>query len=331
MEPCKLGFGPMSRESIRALATYSKTHDVPLMVIASRNQVDCAEVGGGYVGDFTTQTFADYVRSLGAPRLQLCRDHSGPYLHKDDAGLSLDEAMARTVESLKADIDAGFDLLHIDASACGIDEKRVAAHLFESAIDYAGDRPVEFEYGSEDNVGIAASVKTFKRDVEFALRYVKPRFVVGQTGSLVRSVHQRGKFAPDRVRDLVRVAEEHGVGLKEHNADYLTKDEIAQRWELGVAALNIAPELGVRQTQTVRSLAIKHGLLRDWNDFGDAVIASGRANKWRAENKSDHVLAGGHYLYTSNAYQTLIGDLAKECEVDDEIQKALLAVIARYH
>jgi len=35
----KLGFGPMSREVISSLATYSSEKNEPLMIIASRNQL----------------------------------------------------------------------------------------------------------------------------------------------------------------------------------------------------------------------------------------------------------------------------------------------------
>ena len=40
----RLGFGPMSREVIEILCNYSHNNKKPLMIIASRNQVD-AESG----------------------------------------------------------------------------------------------------------------------------------------------------------------------------------------------------------------------------------------------------------------------------------------------
>ena len=60
----KLGFGPMSREVISSLATYSTDKNEPLMVIASRNQIDAES---GYV--MTTPELRKLLKQLPTDKL----------------------------------------------------------------------------------------------------------------------------------------------------------------------------------------------------------------------------------------------------------------------
>ena len=50
----KLGIGPMSKEVINCLSLFSK-NKIQVILIASRNQIDIKEFGGGYVGNFDTK------------------------------------------------------------------------------------------------------------------------------------------------------------------------------------------------------------------------------------------------------------------------------------
>ena len=44
-----LGVGPMSLNCVDVTLELSKQYEIPLMLIASRRQIDSAEFGGGYV------------------------------------------------------------------------------------------------------------------------------------------------------------------------------------------------------------------------------------------------------------------------------------------
>lgn len=57
----RLGIGPMSLEVIDAVIEYARKKTFPIMLIASRNQIECDELGGGYVNNFTTSEFARYI------------------------------------------------------------------------------------------------------------------------------------------------------------------------------------------------------------------------------------------------------------------------------
>lgn len=58
-----LGVGPMSVNCVDASIELSNDFDIPLMLIASRRQIDSEEFNGGYVNNWTTHEFANYVRS----------------------------------------------------------------------------------------------------------------------------------------------------------------------------------------------------------------------------------------------------------------------------
>ena len=116
-----LGIGPMSRNLLRASLELAKEKDFPLILIASRNQVDSYDLGGGYVCSFdqanfvnTTKAIADEIGFNGL--CYFCRDHGGPWQRdkeRNDA-LPTDEAMEIAKKSYIDDMVNGFDLLHID-------------------------------------------------------------------------------------------------------------------------------------------------------------------------------------------------------------------------
>ena len=58
-----LGVGPMSLNCIDAVCEISNGYSIPLMLIASRRQIDSKNIGGGYVNNWNTEEFASYVKS----------------------------------------------------------------------------------------------------------------------------------------------------------------------------------------------------------------------------------------------------------------------------
>ncbi len=325
-----LGFGPMSRESITALAQWTNENDHPLMLIASRNQIESQHLGGGYV--MNTSALGKFVADLDAPKLMLCRDHCGPYLAKHEKGLPLAEALERTKFSLSEDIDSGFRLIHIDASACPRDEREVAEQLIQHCDQYSKEAGVtlEYEYGSEDNVGVAVSAEKFEQDLMFITHLISPRYVVGQTGSLVLKDKQAGTFNVEQAKMLVALADQFGTKLKEHNCDYLTREEIALRRDAKVGALNIAPELGVVQTQVTLDLATSNGLYEEAEAFRMHVIQGNNWHKWKAVTREEMVNSAGHYHFNDAIYHDLLSRLAEKCDVNGHIISAIKAIVDRY-
>ena len=75
----------MSKNCIDASIEISNEHNVPLMLIASRRQIDSNESGGGYVNNWTTEKFSEYVKTHDKNKnIVLCRDHGGPWQNDKD-------------------------------------------------------------------------------------------------------------------------------------------------------------------------------------------------------------------------------------------------------
>ena len=72
-----LGVGPMSKNCIDACCEIA-TKKIPLMLIASRRQIDSKEFNGGYVQNWTTDEYSKYIQKRNK-NLILCRDHGGPW------------------------------------------------------------------------------------------------------------------------------------------------------------------------------------------------------------------------------------------------------------
>ena len=57
-----LGVGPMSLNVVDSSIELSNFYNIPIMLIASRRQIDIKELGSGYVEGWSTKQFADYVK-----------------------------------------------------------------------------------------------------------------------------------------------------------------------------------------------------------------------------------------------------------------------------
>jgi len=97
-----LGIGPMSPMLLRATLELSKEQDFPVLFIASRNQVDMDEFGGGYVSGWDQKRFVKAIHDM-AKKIDydgqyfICRDHGGPWQRDEErrARLPEKEAMER--------------------------------------------------------------------------------------------------------------------------------------------------------------------------------------------------------------------------------------------
>ena len=56
-----LGVGPMSLNIVDATIELSDEYDVPIILIASRRQIDSSEFNGGYVNNWSTGAYSGYV------------------------------------------------------------------------------------------------------------------------------------------------------------------------------------------------------------------------------------------------------------------------------
>ena len=300
----KLGVGPMSPEVVEICLEYSKVYDFPIMIIASRNQVDA---NSGY--SFTTKNLVDFIKSninYDPKRILICRDHCGPYYGDIDNELSVEDALKNCINTIESDIMNGFNLIHVDISRVLKEEKYTIAHqLINHILKLNPDMMLEF--GSEDNLSVEENNNQIQLDVEFSRLYSDNiKFVVGRTGSLTKH-KQVGHFdVTDNIK-LAEIIHKNSFLFKEHNADYLTKKDIVLRKQAGVDSLNIAPQLGAIHTNVLTTLGKEFE--NEFNTFKKYVIEKEVWKKWITSEVTDDeskLLVSGHYfLNTIEAKQLL--------------------------
>jgi len=342
-----LGVGPMSGNCVDAAIELSNTYESPLMLIASRRQIDSEEFGGGYVENWTTREYADYVIDRDKKgKILLARDHGGPWQSESEKkqNMSLRNAMESAKKSYESDIDAGFQIIHIDPS---IDIHGTPTRdeildriyeLYEYCWNYAqrSGKEIIFEVGTDEQSG---STNT-QEELDFTLKRInlfcdknrlpKPSFVVVQTGTRVMEMRNVGSFdtplrvkgelpAEIQVRKMVQVCNENGIFLKEHNADYLSDEALYWHPRLGIHAANVAPEFGVAESKALVQCLEENSLNDISDEFLELAFASRKWEKWmiKGSNASDRdrALIAGHYIFASSECQEIKRKAQQELSV----------------
>jgi hypothetical protein len=324
-----LGAGPMSKTTVNVVIDLSQKFDLPIAMIPSRRQIECDALGGGYVFNWTTEEFSDYVKFYDKKEnVILARDHCGPWqsekLGLDGLKPSLEAEMEEVKISLKSDISSGFDMIHIDPSLGlenNLNSDQVRETIF-TMIEYCESIKVNdliYEIGTEEQYYSAANVDSSEIELKKILlgledkKLPKPKFYVAQTGTKVKELRNVGNFdneldakgilpASYQLPKVLGICEKYGVWLKEHNADYLSDVGLAWHRRFGIHAANIAPEFGVVETSNLIKLAkqIKAEDLVD--NLIEIVNLKGKWKKWMLENSKateyEKMLIAGHYHFS---------------------------------
>ena len=328
-----LGVGPMSKVVTTAAVELANEFRSPVALIPSRRQVDAQSFGGGYVENWDTETFANYVRSIDRGGFAfLSRDHSGPWQGLSSPEPSTDDptlpdAMLEVKRSLSDDIHNGFDLLHIDPSLAllrGFSEDDVddmAVELIAHCVgQMTSDKLCAFEVGTDEQ-DIAPDPISLSRSRLRRLnakldhyRLPRPLFYVVQTGTKVMESRNVGSFdqmitlkgsLPPAVHlpSTLEMCRIEGVLLKEHNADYLSDRALKWHRRYGIHAANVAPEFGVAETSELLEVLTDLGLGNELDTFSEIVLNGGRWSKWMLPNSTandlDRVLIAGHYHFSN--------------------------------
>lgn len=353
-----LGIGPMSQNCVQAALELSNEDDYPVMFIASRNQVDKDEFGGGYVNGWDQFRFAKAVEEV-AKKIDydniyyLCRDHGGPWQRDKERNDHLEEAAAMKIgkESYLADIEAGFDLLMIDPTKDPFEVGKVipletvikrTVELIEycEAERKARNLPeIGYEVGTEETNGGLTSTETYEKFINRLKEELNdkglpmPTFIVGQTGTLVRKTDQVGKFNFENAYELANMAKKYKVGLKEHNGDYLDDVSLLMHIPSQITATNIAPQYGTEETRAYLKLAeverelAEKGLVKDASDTYKVLLNHAiKSERWRKWMVGDQVNLTIDEIVADEQLSADILDIAghytfNDKEVIDEINK----------
>ena len=313
--------GPVSSNVVESAADLSQQLEIPIILIASRRQVDCADFGGGYVNHWTTEQFAKTVQDLNKGNLHLARDHGGP-----GQGAPNSDWMLSAKTSFEHDIAAGIEYIHIDPSIPFPNESFSNAKNIERLLELYGfvqekahlmGKDIKIEIGTEEHTGLTPDLDHLRHLLstiqEFCdrNRFPKPLFVVSQTGTRVEELKNIGVFETansqrtkviNLVIEAAKIAQSYSCFLKEHNTDYLSTANLAMRPHIGIKAANVAPEFGVTETRSLIHLMQTLACQKELEDFQNIVLTAGKWKKWLSPfsqaNEHEKVLIAGHYSFS---------------------------------
>ncbi len=358
-----LGVGPMSKNCIDASIELADQYKTPLMLIASRRQIDSDRFGGGYVENWNAKQFTDYVLKGDINNnIILARDHGGPWQNEYEKSqqLNLIDAMKSAKDSYRSDIDAGFHMLHIDPSV-DIDSSPTIDQILERVYElydfcwsYAQQkkRDIIFEIGTEEQSGSNNTIDELEYTLESMRKFCKnnkipyPLFIVVQVGTRVMEMRNVGSFdSPIRVINemppeiqipqMIEICNQYGIFMKEHNTDYLSTDSLRWQPRLGIHAANVAPEFGVAETKALVGILKERNHIDLLDEFLRIAYDSKKWEKWMTNNTSasdfDKSIIAGHYVFSSDECINLKKEANQRIKgLDEFLKNQVKSSIFRY-
>ena len=302
--------GPMSKNIVDAILEFCEETKNEIALIPSRRQV---EWDGGYVNNWTTKEFSTHALPL-----TLQRDHAGP-----GQGATDDDGY----ESLKHDCEY-LDLIHIDPWK----KYPVFADGLEETIKmikycYKLNPEIQYEVGTEE------AIRRFEpyelADLMHQLQHRLPlevykqiKYLVIQSGTSLKGTNQTGTYDSERLKEMIGVCKQFNILSKEHNGDYIPVSVIHEKFDLGLDAINIAPEFGLIETQTYLDEIGSDEKMFD--HFWQICYDSKKWVKWVNPgfdpyyNKKELVKICGHYVLSHPEFLSKIK--AQFPNIDQEIK-----------
>lgn len=247
----KIFIGPMTKNVVDSVIEYCNENNVNIGLIPSRRQV---EHDGGYVNNWTTKEFCEYVKSK-TDKVLLVRDHGGP-----NQGNTKDDGY----ESLKEDCKY-FDVIHVDvwkkypSLNLGIKE---TTNIIEFCYDINPN--LYFEVATEE--AIREFTPELLDDLMIGLKrrlepevFSRIKYLVIQSGTALKGSENIGEYNQERLIEMVKIAKKWCLIAKEHNGDYLSNELIKSKFENGLDCINIAPEFGSYESKILLGETIKMG------------------------------------------------------------------------
>ena len=247
----------------------------------------------------------------------LQRDHGGRLQGSTDSHASF-----------RKDAECGFDLIHIDPWKRFIDLDEVVHETVENILFCHSINPqCYYEIGTEEaihkytDVELDYFLSSVKKELNQSI-WEKVKYAVIQSGTRISGTENIGVFDEERCKRMIEVCYKYNLLSKEHNGDYLTPEAIKKRFDLGLSAINIAPEFGVLETKTImKRLNNKQDL---FEKLFNICYNSKKWVKWLPENfsisneddKKRIVEVSCHYVFATLEFEQIKHELF---DIDKEI------------
>ena len=362
-----LGVGPMSKNCVNTAIDVSNKFNIPILLIASRRQIDGQIFGGGYVNKWNTEQFSKFISIKDKKKnIIICRDHGGPWQNNFEVKnkITWKQALKSAKKSFECDIDNNFKILHIDTSE-DINKKiskKTALNrffeLFEHCIWYSAKKKkkIYFEIGTEEQSGSTNTPDDLYETLSIIKNFCikkgidMPLFVVIQSGTKVLEMRNVGSFeSPLRVKGelaveiqlpkMIEICNKFKILMKEHNGDYLSNDSLSWHPKLGIHAVNVAPEFGVAETKALIGILRHYNLNRILQNFLNLSFKSFKWKKWMIpESKAsdfEKSIIAGHYVFSTKEFFLITEELnnflmKKKIDLDKYLQSHIKFSILRY-
>ena len=318
MKETKIFIGPMSKNIVDSVIEFSNNSGITLGLIPSRRQV---EYDGGYVNNWKTLDFCEYVRSK-TDKVLLVRDHSGPGqgYYEDDG-----------IESFKNDCKY-FDVVHVDVwKEHQSYESGLQATVDFINLGYSLNKNLTYEIGTEEAIRkfTHTEVSNLISDLKSLLPkeiYDKIKYVVIQSGTALQGNTNIGTYNSDRLKKMINIIKKTNLISKEHNGDYLTRNLLRNKFNTGLDSINVAPEFGQLETRVIIE-EIKNIDVTLLDELFDICLESRRWEKWVSpefnplENKEELINICGHYVFSDKRFVNLKNKLG--VNIDTKIKNVI--------
>lgn len=296
----KLCFGPMSKNIVDVIIKISSEKKIPFTFIPSRRQI---EYNGGYVNNWTTKDFSEYVKSK-SQYIAIQRDHGGP-----GQGLNDDDGFRSLEEDCKY-----FDSIHVDPwKKYPKYEEGLNWTIKIINYCYKKNSNLHFEVGTEESIRkfSVQEIESFLKDLSSELDeevFRRINFCVIQSGTSLKDGINTGKYSKQKLNSMIREVKKYNIATKEHNGDFMERDIMNSRFENGLDSINIAPELGIEETKIILSEIREE----DINKFFQICYHSDKWKKWVSddfrpeENKKKLIEICGHYVFSDERFLQIL-------------------------
>lgn len=294
---------PNSEAVLEAAVRVAAQQQCPMLFAATLNQIDR---DGGYTG-WTPQLFVEKMWHYAEKyqchsQLYPCLDHGGQWLKDSDTHdqLSYATTTAEVKTSITAMLEAGYVLLHIDATIDRTQHKPLPIEvLVERSLDlmtYAeterqrlGLDEISYEVGTEEVQGGLVNLANFEKFLRLLHRELEkrnlqqlwPAFVVAQVGTNLHTT----TFDAEVAHTLYRMVSPYRSLIKGHYTDWVQNPAAYPLVRMGGA--NVGPEFTAVEFEALLTLEAKEHerlappLRSHFNYYlTEAVEASHRWEKW---------------------------------------------------
>jgi len=295
---------PMSKNIVDSVIEM----DTPILgLLPSLRQID---YNGGYVNNWNTETFYRYVKEKSNITIQ--RDHGG-----------IKQGYNNEYDSFKYDAEYT-DIIHIDPWKYYSNFKNGLEETIRNINYIYNINPkIKYEVGTEEAIRrfslneLVELINELKINLT-SLQFDNIQYICIQSGVGLDLINRKntGTFNIEKLKSMIDVCKKFDKKSKEHNGDYLNKDEIQIRFDNKLNTLNIGPEIAQIETKTYLDFMNKNEI----DEFYQICLNSEKWKKWvplnyDITNKESLIMVCGHYNFNNLPKTINLNDIQYEVKL----------------